>query len=59
MDILFLLIPMSVLLALGLIGLLAWAVFRGQFEDLDAEALRIFDETSKSDGKSHEKDGNA
>jgi cbb3-type cytochrome oxidase maturation protein len=43
MDILFLLIPLSVLLALALMGLLAWAVFQGQFEDLDCEADRILD----------------
>ena len=41
MDILFLLIPLSVGLALMILGALAWAVWRGQFESLDAEAQRI------------------
>jgi len=41
MDILFLLIPLSVALALVILGALAWAVWRGQFESLDAEAERI------------------
>ncbi len=41
MDILFLLIPMSVGLALLILGALAWAVWRGQFEALDAEGERI------------------
>ncbi len=41
MDILFLLVPISVLLALGIVGLLAWAVWSGQFEDVDVEGQRI------------------
>ncbi len=41
MDILFLLIPLSVLLALAILGALAWAVWRGQFESLEAEGERI------------------
>ena len=32
MDILFLLIPLSVALGLLILGALAWAVWRGQFE---------------------------
>ncbi|MES2413717.1 MAG: cbb3-type cytochrome oxidase assembly protein CcoS [Pseudomonadota bacterium] len=42
MDILFLLVPISVLLALGVVGVLAWAVWSGQFEELESEGLRIF-----------------
>ena len=41
MDILFLLIPLSVLLAFSVMGVLAWAVWAGQFEELDNEAERI------------------
>lgn len=41
MDILFILIPLSVGLALLILGALGWAVWRGQFEDVDAEAERI------------------
>ncbi len=41
MDILFLLIPLSVVLALLIIGALAWAVWRGQFDAIDAEGERI------------------
>ena len=44
MDILFLLVPFSVLLALLIVGLLAWAVWSGQFEDVDKEGERILDE---------------
>ena len=41
MDILFLLIPLSVALALAILAALAWAVWRGQFESLEAEGERI------------------
>ena len=41
MDILFLLIPLSVVLALAILGGLTWAVWREQFESLDAEGERI------------------
>jgi len=40
-DILYLLIPFSVLLVLGLLALFAWALDRGQFEDLEREGARI------------------
>jgi len=45
MDILFLLVPFSVLLALGVVGLLAWAVWSGQFEDVESEGQRIFQDS--------------
>jgi cbb3-type cytochrome oxidase maturation protein len=41
MDILFLLIPLSVVLALVILGALGWAVWRGQFEGIEAEGERI------------------
>ncbi len=41
MDILFLLIPLSVVLALLILAALGWAVWRGQFDALDAEGERI------------------
>ena len=45
MDILFLLVPLSVLLALAVLGLLAWAVASGQFEELESEGERILRDT--------------
>ena len=57
MDILFLLVPVSVLLALGVMGVLAWAVWSGQFEELESEGQRIFQDEpfqvlpSRSDGE--------
>ncbi len=41
MDILFILIPLSVVLAFAILGALAWAVWRGQFEAVEAEGERI------------------
>lgn len=41
MDILYLLIPLSIVLALLILGALGWAVWRGQFDDVDAEGERI------------------
>lgn len=41
MDILFILIPLSVALALLVLGALGWAVWRGQFDSLEAEGERI------------------
>jgi cbb3-type cytochrome oxidase maturation protein len=41
MDILFILIPLSVVLAFVVLAALGWAVTRGQFESLDAEGERI------------------
>jgi len=44
MDILYLLIPLSSVLVLGIVGVFAWALTRGQFEELDREGERILDE---------------
>jgi len=44
MDILYLLIPLSVLLVLGILGVFAWALHGGQFDDLAREGERILDE---------------
>jgi cbb3-type cytochrome oxidase maturation protein len=43
MDILYLLVPLSVLIVLGLIAVFAWALFSDQFEDLRREGERILD----------------
>ncbi len=49
MDILFLLVPLSVVLALAIIGMLAWAVWSGQFEDIDSEGQRILQDAGQPD----------
>ena len=41
MDSLYLLIPFSALLVLALLGIFAWALEAGQFDDLEREGARI------------------
>jgi cbb3-type cytochrome oxidase maturation protein len=41
MDILYLLIPLSAVLVLGILGVFAWALAGGQFDDLDQQAEQI------------------
>ncbi len=43
MDILFVLIPLSVMMAIFVLGGLWWAVYRGQFEDVEEDGRRIFE----------------
>ncbi|MFC5520987.1 cbb3-type cytochrome oxidase assembly protein CcoS [Polaromonas jejuensis] len=52
MDVLFLLVPLSVLLALAVLGVLAWAVWSGQFEDMESEGQRIFQDEAMTSGES-------
>jgi cbb3-type cytochrome oxidase maturation protein len=44
MDILFILIPLSVVMALIVLVGLWWAVYRGQFEDIEEEGQRILED---------------
>jgi cbb3-type cytochrome oxidase maturation protein len=48
MDILFLLIPLSVVLVFVIIVVFAWALKSGQFDDIEREGARILQ--SDSDG---------
>ena len=41
MEVLYLLIPLSVLLVLGIIGLFGWALQGGQFDNIEREGERI------------------
>lgn len=43
MDILYLLIPMSAVLVLAIIGVFAWALHGGQFDDLERHGHQILD----------------
>ncbi|MDQ6629223.1 MAG: cbb3-type cytochrome oxidase assembly protein CcoS [Pseudomonadota bacterium] len=43
MDILFLLVPFSVLLVFALMALFAWALQSSQFDDLEREGGRILE----------------
>ena len=44
MDVLYLLIPLSVLIVLGVGAIFWWAVEGGQFEDFDGPAHSVFDD---------------
>jgi cbb3-type cytochrome oxidase maturation protein len=41
---LLILVPLSVLLVLALLGLLAWCIESGQFDDLECEGERILED---------------
>jgi cbb3-type cytochrome oxidase maturation protein len=42
-DILYLLIPMSAVLVLGVLGVFAWALHSGQFDDLEQHGEQILE----------------
>ena len=41
MDILYVLVPLSVVLVFAIVGVLAWSVWNGQFEGIEREGERI------------------
>lgn len=43
MEILYLLIPMSAVLVLAVLGIFAWALGSGQFDDLEQQGARILE----------------
>lgn len=43
MEILYLLIPMTAVLVLGILGVFAWALQRGQFDDLEQQGALILE----------------
>lgn len=49
MDVLYLLIPLSVLLVLVLVGVFGWAINNGQLDDLEREGARILEEVPQVD----------
>ena len=59
MDILFTLIPLSIVLVFAVLAVLAWATHAGQFEDLDAEGQRILedDDSVHADGSHNDSAG--
>ena len=51
MEILYVLIPVSVLLVLAILAVLGWSVHSGQFEDIEQEGLRILQDEQKDKPK--------
>ena len=43
MDILYLLIPLSAVLVLAILGVFAWALHNGQFDDLEQQGTQILE----------------
>lgn len=54
MEILYVLIPVSVLLVLVILAVLGWAVNSGQFEDIEQEGLRILQPDGEKDERNVE-----
>ena len=54
MNVLFLILPLTLVLAVAAVGAFAWATRSGQFDDLQTPALRILhdDDVSKPKGNS-------
>ena len=50
MDVLFLLVPLSVLLVFALMAVFAWALQTSQFDDLQREGARILGDDADVDG---------
>ena len=50
MDILYLLIPLSVVLVLAIIAVFGWAVNSGQFDDVEREGVRILQDDASAEG---------
>jgi cbb3-type cytochrome oxidase maturation protein len=44
MDILYILVPLSVVLVLAIVAVLAWSVWNGQFDDIEQEGERILED---------------
>ena len=55
MDILYLLIPLSAVLVLAILGIFAWALHNGQFDDLEQQGAQILDVASPLDGRQGER----
>ncbi|MDI1259108.1 cbb3-type cytochrome oxidase assembly protein CcoS [Aquabacterium sp.] len=48
MDILYLLIPLSSVLVLVILGVFAWALYSGQFDDVEQHGEQILDAAHES-----------
>jgi cbb3-type cytochrome oxidase maturation protein len=46
MDVLYLLIPLSAVLVLGIVAVFGWAVHAGQFDDVEREGERLLQNDS-------------
>lgn len=56
MDVLYLLVPMSVVAMLGILAVFAWALHGGQFDEIDAVGAQILDSSDVPSGPSFDAD---
>lgn len=56
MDSLYLLIPVALIFAVGIVGLLIWAVNRGQYDDLDKDGWRALNDDLDQPTSKHSDD---
>lgn len=47
MDVLYLLVPLSVVLVFLIVGVLAWSVWNGQFDDVEHQGERILEDDDR------------
>jgi cbb3-type cytochrome oxidase maturation protein len=59
MDILYLLIPLSSVLVLAIVGVFAWALHQGQFDELDGEGARILFDAPQAEPSTATEESNA
>ena len=58
MYVIFIVLPLALVIALGWVVLFAWAARRGQFDDLETPAIRmLFDDDEDAVGVGGEKNG--
>jgi cbb3-type cytochrome oxidase maturation protein len=51
MDVLYLLVPLSVVLVFVIVAVLAWSVRNGQFEGIEQEGARILEDDDSPGGE--------
>ena len=55
MDILYVLVPLSVVLVFVIVGVLAWSVWNGQFEDIEHQGERILEDDDEAPARGQER----
>lgn len=51
MDILYLLIPLSAVLVLAIVAVFGWAVYSGQFDEVEREGERLLRDDGAAEGR--------
>ncbi len=51
MNVLYIIVPIGVLMALGFVGAFIWAANKGQYDDLDTPSLRMLTDEHTKEGQ--------